>query len=247
MLKYCVNCESVVEVTAGKCCNCGQQLTSDNNSNNNKYYLLEPCGPNEQIKPLWEQACQFMAKNNLNAASKLCAQIMGICPSHNDAKNMQEEIQSRSKRAGQFYETIKNGIGNQSLNQLTSLLNEAVRIYPNHVDGHLVQMQLLSVTTEYKSAMQEGIEAVGAGHWQEALAHFERAGQLNPGFPAITGLINFVNKVRREVETARSNIDTALNQGNKSKAISLARSVDQFVENVKNMARRLHNFGSNEI
>ena len=250
MLKYCVHCKSVAEVTEGKCCNCGQQLTSDNNNNNknNKYYLPEPCDvPTEQVKQLWEQTCRFMAERNLNAAGELCGQILDICPDHSDAKIVQEQIQTKFRLAGQFYETIKNGIGNQSIDQLISLLKEAIGIYPEHVDGHLVQVRLMSVTTEYKNAMQEGIKAAGVGHWQKALGHFERAGKLNPGFTAITELINFVNKVRQEVETARSNIDAALAQGNKRKAMSFAQGVDQFVEKVKNMVQRSWNFGSNEI
>lgn len=241
MLKYCIHCKTVTELSGGKCCNCGQQLTFDNdNSRNNKFYLPEPYDvPTEQVDGLWEQACQCMGINNLNAAGKLCGRILSICPDHHDAQNMQEEIESRSRQAGQFYETINKGIGNQSLNQLISLLKEATRIFPDHVDAHLVQIKLVSVTAEYKNAMLEGNKATGAGHWQEALDHFERAQQLNPGFHIVIKLIGFVNKVCQQIETARREINAALEQGNKKKAMALARGVDQFVERIKNKVGQL--------
>lgn len=242
MLKYCIHCQSVVEVTKGKCCNCRHQLTSDNNNNdeNNKYYLPEPCDvPAEQVKQLWEQACQFMTVHNLNAAGRLCGKILSICPGHDDAKSVQEEIQSRSRRAGQFYETIKNGIGNQSLDQLISLLEEVTRIYPEHVDSHLVQVQLMSATAEYRNAMLEGTKGFDEGSWQKAQTNFERAVQLNPGSAAVKQLVDLVSDIRRQVETARSNIDAALAQGNKRTAMSLARALDRYIEQVKKMVRRL--------
>lgn len=238
MFKYCIHCQSVVEVTKGKCCGCGQQLISDND-NNSKYYLPEPCDVRaEQVKQLWEQACKFMTLRNLNAADRLCGKILCIFPDHDDAKHMQEEIQSRFRRAGQFYEAIKNGIGNQSLDNLTSLLKEVTTIYPEHVDSHLVQVQLMSATAEYKNAMLEGNKAFGEGYWQKAQTHFERARQLNPGCATVKQLVDLVNEIRQQVETARSNIDTALAKGNRWTAMSLARSLDQYIERVKKMVKR---------
>jgi hypothetical protein len=241
MLKYCINCKSVVELNEDRCCKCGQQISFDNNnSRNNKFYLPEPYDVIVgQIGHLWKQACEFMTTNNLNGAGEMCCRILGISPDHEDARNMQDEIERRSRQVNDFYDTINKGIGNQSLSHLISLLKEATRIYPDHVDGHLVQIKLLSVTTEYKNVMFEGIKAIGVGHWQEAIAHFERAGQLNPGYLVVIKLINFANTVLQQIEAARRDINDAMRQGNKRKAMSLARGVDQLVEGIKNKASQL--------
>jgi len=160
MLEYCNYCESFVELTEGKCCSCGQQLASHSNDTH-KYYLPEPCEvPTEEVEQLWERARRFMGVGNLNAAGRLCNKILGICPGHNSAKTLYNEIQSRSQRAREFYDSIQDGLNRQPLGQLSTLLSEAVEIYPDHPDGHLVQTQLLSATTEYKDVIQEGIKAI---------------------------------------------------------------------------------------
>lgn len=190
----------------------------------------------EPVQELWDKACQFMEEGNLNEAGKLCDRILNIFPEYGQARDMRGEIDSRFGQAKQFYETIKNGIGSQSLSQLSTLLIEAVRIYPDHPEGHLVQMQLLSISGEYKDAMHKGIEAIGGGHWQQAQSSFERARQLNPGLPHITELIDFVSKVSQQVEDARAKVDAAIQRRDWNKATSWARAIDQYVESVKGMA-----------
>jgi serine/threonine-protein kinase len=189
----------------------------------------------EQVRELWEQACQLVETGNLNGVGRLCNQILGISPEHDDAKCMIEEIQNRYQKAQQFYKTIERGIGCRSLDELSALLWEAVGVYPNHPDGHLVQTQLLSVARQYRNAMCEGITAIGSGCWQEALAYFERARQLNPGLPAIAHVIDFVSQVIRHTDTARANIDAALEQRNRRKALSLARGLDEYVEEIRGL------------
>ena len=177
-----------------------------------------------------------MDMHNLNEAGKLCDRILSISPEHGQARTMGDAIKSRFGQARQFYETIKNGIGSQSLERLSTLLGEAVEIYPDHPDGRLVQTQLLSITREYKNAMREGAQAVGEGRWDEAQRSFEKARELNPGFSSIARLVDFMSDVRRKVKSARGNIDAAIQRKNWRKAMSLARAVDQYVEGIKQMA-----------
>jgi len=191
----------------------------------------------EQIERLWRQACQFVAEWDLMTADRLCVQILNICSDNIDARSMHEDIQNRDKKARGFYNTIKSGISYKPLKQLMSLLAEAIEIYPNHTDGHLVQVQLLSIATEYRDVIQDGIEAVSKGQWRMALSSFERAWQLSPGTPSVKQLIDFVSIVQREVETARGNIDTALSQRRGNEAMSLAVNLDQYVEDIKNMVQ----------
>ena len=153
---------------------------------------------------------------------------------------MREEIDSRFEQARQFYETIKNGIGNQPLPRLLALLDEAVGLYSEHPDGALVQNQLQSITGEYKNTMHEGIEAIGKGNWQQALRNFKRARELNPGLPRITELIDFVSNVSQQIGIARAKVDAAIQRQDWNKATSQARAIDQYVESVKETAISLH-------
>jgi len=86
------------------------------------------------------------------------------------------------------------------------------------------------------SKLIERLQAIGSGHLQEALDNFERAKQINPGFPAIAGLNNFVNEVGQQIEAARNSMDAAVEQGKYGKALSLARAIDRYMESVKNLA-----------
>jgi serine/threonine-protein kinase len=195
----------------------------------------------EAIQELWDKACEFMDDGNLNEAGKLCDRILSIFPEYSQARAMREEIDSRFEQARQFYETIKKGIGNQPLQQLLALLDEAVQLFQEHPDGALVQNQLQSITGEYKNAMHGGIEAIGKGHWQEALRNFKRARELNPGLPRITELIDFVSNVSQQIETARTKVDAATQRQDWDNATSWARTIDRYVDNVKGMATSLRN------
>ena len=194
----------------------------------------------EAVQELWDKACEFIDDGNLKEAGTLCDRILSIFGEYSQASAMREEIDSRFEQAKQFYETIKNGIGNQPIQRLLTLLDEAVGIYPEHPDGALVQNQLQSITGEYKNATHEGIEAISKGHWQEALRNFKRARELNPGLPRITELIDFVNNVSRQIGTARAKVDAAIQRQDWNNATSWARAIDQYVENVKETAISLH-------
>ncbi len=190
----------------------------------------------EAVQELWGKACEFIDDGNLNEAGKLCDRILSIFGDYSQARAMREEIDSRFEQARQFYETIKKEIGNQPLQRLLTLLDEAVGIYPEHPDGALIQNQLQSITGEYKNAMHEGIEAIGKGHWQEALRNFKRARELNPGLPRITELIDFVSNVSQQIGTAKTKVDAAIQRHDWNNARSQACAIDQYVESIKEMA-----------
>ena len=140
--------------------------------------------PTEAVQKLWDRTCEFMESNNLDGAGRLCNRILDTFGEHNQARAMRQEIDNRYIHAKQIYETIKNGLGNQTFARLSTLLIEAVRIYPDHYpDGVLIQNQLLSV----RDTVDNGIEAFNEGCWQQAQTNFERARELNPGSPVIAG------------------------------------------------------------
>lgn len=192
----------------------------------------------EHIEGLWERACHFVHVGDLSTAGKLCRQILNLCPGHEDAKSMLEEIEKRYQQDQQFYRTIEKDIGYQSLDQLSALLTEAVEIYPGHPDGHLVQTQLVAITREYKDVMDKGMDAFSQGRWQEAQNNFERAQQLNPGVPTIIRLVRFLRDVQKQIETTRNYIDTALVEGEYRKAMYFARELDRYVEDVRGLVHR---------
>jgi len=193
----------------------------------------------EKVRPLWDRACQLIEAGDLTGAGRFCSQILRLWPEHEDARALLEDIQSRSQKAQRFYNAIERGIGSQSLDELSALLCEAVRIYPEHPDGHLVQVQLESIARQYKTVVYSAVAAVGEGRWQEALADFERARQLNPGFPAVARWIDFVREVKRRIEETRAAIDATVSQRNHPKALSLARRLDEYVEQIKAFARQI--------
>ena len=116
----------------------------------------------EAVQELWEKACEFMESNNLNEAGRWCDRILSIFPEYSQARAMREEINSRFEQAKQFLEAIKNGIGNQPLGRLLTLLDEAVGLYREHPDGALAQIQLQSVMNEYKNAMNRARQQIEA-------------------------------------------------------------------------------------
>jgi len=194
--------------------------------------------PTGEVQELWDRVCEFMEDGNLNEAGRLCNRILDTFGEHNQARAMRQEIDNRYAQAKQIYETIKNGLGNQTFARLSTLLVEAVSIYPDHYpDGVLVQTQLLSVI----DAVDNGIEAFGEGSWQQAQTNFERARELNPGSPVITELVDFANGVRGQIEAARAKVDAAIQQQDCTLAMSWACGIDQYVDNVKEMVTSLRN------
>lgn len=198
----------------------------------------------EAVQEIWDKACQSMDENDLNEAGRLCDRILSICPEYDEARVMRDRIDNRYRQAKQFYETankgyeaIINGTGNhQSLVQLATLLNEAVRIYPAHPDGQLIQSQLESLVVEYKDARNKGFTALNKGEWEQAETYFKRAGQLDPGSSRIIELIGFAQKIQRRVQSARAEIDTVIQNQNWNSAMSLAGALDRYIEGIKEKA-----------
>jgi serine/threonine protein kinase len=151
----------------------------------------------EPAQQLWDKACQFMDEGNLNEAGKLCNRILSIFGEYSQARAMREEIDSRFERAKQFYETIKRGIGNQPHARLLTLLDEAVQLYPDYPDGHLVQTQLLSATAEYKNAMNKAKQQIETA--REEIDDAIRRQDWNKATSLARDLDRYVESVREMV------------------------------------------------
>ena len=188
-----------------------------------------------QVDDLWEKSRRCYEDRDFGESGRLCSQILALCGQHEDAKRMLDDLQGRFQQGQRFYQTIERGIGYKSMEELMALLVEAVDIYPNHPDGKLVQTQLLTLARQYDHVMYMGKAALSRGHWELAQANFDKARQINPGSPALAHVIEFVTEVRMQIESARSAIDSALEQGNRRKALFLARAIDRYVGQIKGL------------
>ena len=133
------------------------------------------------IQSLWNAVLEKLQTQDFNAALALNRRILELDPDHNDAAACLTELTERFNRARQFYDTIRTAMYHQSLDHLIQLLIEAVGIFPNHPDGHLVQIQLLSLTQEYREALTAVTESAAAEQWTQARAVLQQACRLNPG------------------------------------------------------------------
>jgi tetratricopeptide (TPR) repeat protein len=192
-----------------------------------------------QIELWWRQACDFVRGRDLNSAGRTCRAILQARPDHEDAQYMLQDIENRFEQARQFYAALQRGIGVQSFDRLLPLLAAAVEIYPDHPEGALVQTQLLSLMREYRPVMRRAKQAFRRGQCEEALDLLATAARLNPGDPAVTEAIAVVREVQRHIQMTRANIAAALEQGNRQKAILLARHLDRYIEQNTALTRQL--------
>jgi len=151
-------------------------------------------------------------------------------------KAMLEEIERRSASAQQAYELIEIGIGYQSFDYLNTLLLEAIRMCPNHPRGRLVQVQLGTMARQFRQMMAEAARDISQQQYESALANLDRARQLAPGESAVTRLMNLAMEAKQEVELTRGKIDTALEQGDRRKALTLARALDRYTDCIRQLA-----------
>ena len=116
-------------------------------------------------------------------------------------------------------------------------MNEAVDIYPNHPDAQLVLAQLSSAVTEYEEVLRKGIDAIGRVQLHMAQISFERAWQLSPESPAVKWHIDVVNIMQQQIENTKADIDAAIEQGNRTKAMALASDLELYVEKIKGQVK----------
>jgi len=188
------------------------------------------------VEQLWAQAYQAFTNDNLEGAAPACHAILKIISDHPNAKAMLEEIERRSASAQQAYELIERGIGYQSFDYLNTLLLEAIRMCPNHPRGRLVQVQLGTMARQFRQMMAEAARDISQQQYESALANLDRARQLAPGESAVTRLMNLAMEAKQEVELTRGKIDTALEQGDRRKALTLARALDRYTDRIRQLA-----------
>jgi tetratricopeptide (TPR) repeat protein len=196
---------------------------------------IEQLTRQQHVDDLWPHAHQAFLRNDFNGAAGACHAILKANADHPEAKAMLEEIQRRYVKAQQAYELIERGLGYQSLDYLIAVLLEAIRTYSDHPLGRLVRVQLGTVVRQFLQMMEEADRAISRAQYESALGSLDRARQLAPGEPAVTRLMNLALEAKQEVEITRGKIDAALEQGDRHKALALARALDRYTERIRQL------------
>lgn len=199
---------------------------------------LETTGASSALDERWEQVRRFVSKRSFNAALRGCREILAECPQHAEARRTLEGLQGRYREAKRLYAAVEQDLDQRGLNELAGLVQAAVRIYPKHPAGLLVQSRLATRAHEYREHIRAGIDALLRGYWESALASLERARRLCPDTPRLAQAIEFVSQVLSHQATVRGYIDQAIRAGEKRRALALARALDQYLGDIEVEVRR---------
>jgi serine/threonine protein kinase len=186
--------------------------------------------PDSKIKETWERASLSYSERDFKEATRLTEEVLKANPNHSAALNLKEELSTRFHQSAQFYQEIASNLETKDLSELIELLKEAVEIYPDHPAGRLVQAKLRARASQYPNLLDEGVKALKEERWEFALEFFLQALKLRPG--AVNVRQNIVERLTR-IQEFRREIDQALARGEYNKALRLARSVDQLIDQIK--------------
>jgi len=185
--------------------------------------------PNE-LERTWETASLCFSEDDFTEATRLTEKILSVDPEHTQARQLNEELQSRFDRAQLFYQEISKNLEAGDLSELIDLLQEAVSIYPEHPEGHLVQSKLAAKAKRYRDVMKQGVQVLQEEQWEPALDFFKKAITLHSGALWLNPIIQSLT----ELKDMRRNMNQALDQENFDKTLLYARSIDLKAEKMKN-------------
>lgn len=192
-------------------------------------------GPAESLdgpEDIWQQICEYRNKRSFDAALRLCDQLLEQYPRHQEATVLREELQVRRERAGQLYAAIDRRFSAFALDELGELLLEATETYPDHPARIATHVRLEVSARQYRKAMEMAVAAVRQANWQDATAWLEKAEQANPGSSHVTAARQFIARITGQIQEQRRYIDRAIQAGRRSRAMRLARQLDEYVERI---------------
>jgi serine/threonine protein kinase len=184
------------------------------------------------VNQLLEDATDAVSCGQLNDALRICSEILDKAPGNRETTLLQQELKERFRQAEQFYQAITAGLDSLNLDELMDLLTEAVEAFPEHPAGPLAQIKIASKLRQFREAIKEGMCSGADGHWTEAMAPFERAEQINPGWPTARTALRMLTKVLERKEEHRALIDQAVAGSQWDRAQALARDLDEYLDNV---------------
>jgi hypothetical protein len=183
-----------------------------------------------EVEAMWTEALEQTRDGEFGRVNELCRRILQRCPDHVHAKELLEEIDRRDKQAEQIYATLEHGMTTCGLEELGTLLEEAVALYPDHPSGRVPQVKLGIRARHYRQAMEDGVDAVRRGNWQLARCCIEQALRANSHSLSAKGAAHFVTTVQQRLIDDRQHIDHAIATGDYEGAVGLARATDEHIE-----------------
>jgi serine/threonine protein kinase len=180
------------------------------------------------LEKTWEEASNCYTKGKFKNAAALADDILKMQPDNGRALSLKEKLNDRFLTAERFYQEIS-GTSEGDLSDLIELLEEAISIYPDHPSGQLVQTKLAARARQYRKAMEEGLSAFQKEYWLTALSWYRKAFELHCGTQNLNQIIEFLT----QIENTRQKINVVVQQGNFDAAIGLARTVDIYVDEMK--------------
>jgi serine/threonine protein kinase len=175
------------------------------------------------------EALVCFSNKAFDQASRFIDQVIKAQPDNIRANSLREEINLRFDQAGQLYENIAGNLDGGDLRELSTMLQEAMSIYPNHPSGHPVQAKLAERCRQYRKAMEEALEAMRESDWESALDSLQQAELIHSGIHQTRNLISHLSNLT----AARTNRDLAFTQGDFDKAKKLHRLVELQVNLIK--------------
>ena len=187
---------------------------------------------------VWQQALQAYQRGHLQDAQCLCDQFLQKLPGHAGAQAMLRELEDRHARADHLYGEISRGMDSLGLGEHVAMLQEAIRVFPNHRSGMPVQIRLQFRAHHHWRSVREGLAAACRRDFETAKSHLDRASELNPNDVETEGALNCVRGILQRVASDRERIDQAVRAGNRNRALELARRLDAYLNRVTALLRQ---------
>ncbi|MBN2328681.1 MAG: protein kinase [Candidatus Omnitrophica bacterium] len=196
----------------------------------------KPPPDSQKLDALWADASWLYAQEKLDQAGKVCQTILDLNPSHNAAGSLLNELQARSQQAQEFYQKIERDMERCSLSDLSELIQEAYRLYPEHPAGHYVIAKVQLRAKNYRKSMEEGCRALSQGQWQSASASFQEASTLNPGDVIVKQSIALTDEIRQIMDALQEEIQQAQSSRDDSTTQLLTEARDAYLQSVQQHA-----------
>ncbi len=201
-----------------------------------KKEIVHPSYNEQFIEELLQKARHAYEQRNYDNA-KHCYQIVLKHQLKNfEASQALKTIDHRYQQVKEIYHYINQNMDVLSLYELVKTLERANELYPNHPDGCCPQLKILNRTEQYKKNIENGIQALRKSYWESAFYSLNLAFQMNPCQGEIANTLHWLQTILQKKSTIQSMMNQALTDGKYQKAKSLARSLDNFMDQTKRIS-----------
>ena len=173
---------------------------------------------------IFHEASTAFSLQKYDKATHILEQITEIDPHNKKAADLQSQINRRYNLAEECYREIQESIKseNKNLSDLGGMLLDAVKIYPDHPSGFLVQTKLAGLAKKYKQYVKESIEAIQQREWDLALILLKKAYAICADSSHIKHKIDILYQIKE----MRAEIDEKISIGQFETALRIAKLID---------------------